>query len=92
MRYIKLQNALKCKTLELEKLCVKEKELLSGKWKTHSLPARKKTTSSKATNYDAKVSTDTGKILLFSLSFFHLCHYFGFGNYVCAINTCMLDF
>uniref|UniRef100_A0A0C9RD57 Grasp_1 protein n=1 Tax=Fopius arisanus TaxID=64838 RepID=A0A0C9RD57_9HYME len=43
MRYIELQRALQSRLSELERLCEREKSILMGRWKTHSLPARKRT-------------------------------------------------
>ncbi|XP_076248361.1 uncharacterized protein LOC143188161 isoform X3 [Calliopsis andreniformis] len=50
MRYIELQRALQSRLGELERLCERERSILMGRWKTHSLPARKRTPNSVITN------------------------------------------
>lgn len=57
MRYIQLQRILQNKMHELDKLCIRERQLIEGKWKTHSLPARKKTSSH--ANYGGDPTTPT---------------------------------
>lgn len=43
-----LQKLLENRTAELDRLCAIEREIIQGRWKTHSLPARKKGGSSAA--------------------------------------------
>lgn len=50
MRYIELQRALQSRFGELERLCERERSILMGQWKTHSLPARKRTPNSVITS------------------------------------------
>ena len=50
MRFIKLQQALQSRLNELERLCERERSILMGRWKTHSLPARKRTPNNISNN------------------------------------------
>lgn len=69
-RYLHLQKLLENRTAELDRLCAREREIIQGRWKTHSLPARKKGGSAAAAATApapaASIEDVTGRQLLLS--------------------------
>lgn len=63
MRYIELQRALQSRLSELERLCERERSILMGRWKTHSLPARKRTPSSQGVSGESSLEPTSSSTL-----------------------------
>ena len=64
MKYIRLQKSLEDKMNEFEKLCIQERSLLDGKWKTYSLPSRNKKNNhhqqlNRDASFDSTISVDS---------------------------------
>ncbi|XP_034947224.1 myb-like protein P isoform X2 [Chelonus insularis] len=62
MRYIELQRALQSRLAELDRLCERERSILMGRWKTHSLPARKKAPNCDEIDDSTSVTLNTSTV------------------------------
>jgi hypothetical protein len=57
VRYINLQRMIAERIAEFDRLTLRERELIQGKWKSHSLPARKKASANATSSASSAVAT-----------------------------------